>query len=52
MPLLGFDVFQIPDLAACEKSVFEAIQAGYRLLDTAAACQNEEAVAPLSAINL
>jgi 2,5-diketo-D-gluconate reductase A len=44
MPILGFGVFQIPDPAACEKSVFDAIQAGYRLIDTAAAYQNEEAV--------
>lgn len=44
MPMLGFGVFQIPDPAACERSVFEAIQAGYRLIDTAAAYQNEEAL--------
>lgn len=44
MPLLGFGVFQIPDLDECERSVFEALQAGYRLIDTAAAYQNEEAV--------
>ena len=44
MPILGFGVFQIPDLEECEKSVYEAIQAGYRLIDTAAAYMNEEAV--------
>lgn len=44
MPLLGFGVFQIPDPEECERSVFDAIQAGYRLIDTAAAYQNEEAV--------
>jgi len=44
MPLLGFGVFQVTDPAECEQSVFEAIQAGYRLLDTAAAYGNEEAV--------
>ncbi|WP_242918031.1 aldo/keto reductase [Pontibacter liquoris] len=44
MPLLGFGVFQIPDAEECEKSVYEAIQAGYRLIDTAAVYQNEEAV--------
>jgi 2,5-diketo-D-gluconate reductase A len=44
MPILGFGVFQIPDAEECEQSVFEAIQAGYRLIDTAAAYTNEEAV--------
>jgi 2,5-diketo-D-gluconate reductase A len=44
MPLLGFGVYQIPDAAECEQSVYEAIQAGYRLIDTAAAYTNEEAV--------
>jgi len=44
MPILGFGVFQIPDPAECEQSVYEAIQAGYRLIDTAAAYMNEEAV--------
>jgi 2,5-diketo-D-gluconate reductase A len=44
MPLLGFGVFQIADAAECEQSVYEAIQAGYRLIDTAAAYGNEEAV--------
>jgi 2,5-diketo-D-gluconate reductase A len=44
MPLLAFGVFQIPDAEECERSVYEAIQAGYRLIDTAAAYQNEEAV--------
>lgn len=44
MPLLGFGVFQVPDLEECERSVYEAIQTGYRLIDTAAAYQNEEAV--------
>ncbi|KIL35060.1 2,5-diketo-D-gluconic acid reductase [Cohnella kolymensis] len=44
MPLLGFGVFQIPDANECEKSVYEAIIAGYRLIDTAASYQNEEAV--------
>jgi 2,5-diketo-D-gluconate reductase A len=44
MPILGFGVFQIPDAAECERSVVEAIQAGYRLIDTAAAYGNEEAV--------
>lgn len=44
MPILGFGVFQVPDLLECEKSVLEAIESGYRLIDTAAAYQNEEAV--------
>jgi len=44
MPLLGFGVFQIADAEECERSVSEAIQTGYRLIDTAAAYGNEEAV--------
>ena len=44
IPLLGFGVFQVPDLEECERSVYEAIQAGYRLIDTAAAYENGEAV--------
>lgn len=44
MPLEGFGVFQIPDPAECEEVVFNAIKTGYRLLDTAAAYMNEEAV--------
>lgn len=44
MPLLGFGVFQIPDHKICQESVENAIAAGYRLIDTAAAYMNEEAV--------
>ena len=44
MPILGFGVFQVPDVVECEKSVLEAIHTGYRLIDTAAAYMNEEAV--------
>jgi 2,5-diketo-D-gluconate reductase A len=44
MPLLGFGVFQMRDAEECERSVSEAIRAGYRLIDTAAAYGNEEAV--------
>jgi 2,5-diketo-D-gluconate reductase A len=44
MPILGFGVFQIPDAEECERSVYGALQAGYRLLDTASAYMNEEAV--------
>lgn len=44
MPILGFGVFQVPDPEECERSVYEALQIGYRLIDTAAAYLNEEAV--------
>ena len=44
IPILGFGVFQITDPAKCERSVVDAIQAGYRHIDTAASYQNEEAV--------
>ncbi len=44
MPLLGFGVFQVEDLAVCEQAVTDAIQVGYRLIDTAASYGNEEAV--------
>jgi len=44
MPILGFGVYQVPDPEECEKSVLEAIHAGYRLIDTAAAYMNEGAV--------
>lgn len=44
MPILGFGVFQVTDLNECERSVYDAIQAGYRLIDTAAVYLNEEAV--------
>jgi diketogulonate reductase-like aldo/keto reductase len=44
MPLLGFGVFQITDAAACEQSVVDAIDTGYRLIDTAASYLNEAAV--------
>ncbi len=44
MPVLGFGVYQISDVEECERSVTEALRAGYRLIDTAAAYQNEEAV--------
>ncbi|MCP9757187.1 aldo/keto reductase [Lacihabitans sp. CCS-44] len=44
MPILGFGVFQVPDLAECERSVIDAIGVGYRLIDTAASYFNEEAV--------
>ena len=44
MPLEGFGVLQVPDPAVCEQAVLDAISAGYRLIDTAAAYMNEEAV--------
>lgn len=44
MPILGFGVYQVPDLDECERSVSQAIEAGYRLIDTAAIYMNEEAV--------
>ena len=44
MPRLGFGVFQVPDGNVAEKAVYDAICSGYRLIDTAAAYQNEESV--------
>ena len=44
MPLEGYGVFQVTDPAECERVVLEAIAAGYRLIDTAAAYMNEEGV--------
>jgi len=44
MPIVGFGVFQIADPKECERSVAEAIESGYRLIDTAASYLNEEAV--------
>lgn len=44
MPILGFGVYQIPDAEECENAVYEALQIGYRLIDTAAGYMNEEAV--------
>lgn len=44
MPMEGFGVYQITDLDVCEKSVYEAIKAGYRLLDTATAYGNKSAL--------
>jgi 2,5-diketo-D-gluconate reductase A len=42
--ILGFGVYQMSDLAERERSVHDAIHTGYRLIDTAAAYENEEAV--------
>ncbi|MWV42700.1 aldo/keto reductase [Paenibacillus sp. HJL G12] len=44
MPILGFGVYQIADQNECERSVYDALMAGYRLIDTAASYLNEEAV--------
>lgn len=44
MPLLGFGVFQMTDAAECERAVIDAIDTGYRLIDTAASYQNETQV--------
>ena len=44
MPLLGFGVFQMTDATECERAVIDAIETGYRLIDTAASYQNETQV--------
>lgn len=44
MPIIGFGVYQIPDAEECENAVYEALLAGYRLIDTAAGYLNEKAV--------
>jgi len=44
MPIIGFGVFQVKDLDECERSVVDAIDVGYRLIDTAQSYGNEEAV--------
>lgn len=44
MPILGYGVYQVPDLEECERVVSEAIEVGYRSIDTAQAYGNESAV--------
>lgn len=44
MPLLGFGVFQMTDAAECERAVLDALETGYRLIDTAASYENESQV--------
>ena len=44
IPQLGFGVFQIPEYTKAKKAVFSALKAGYRLIDTAQAYGNEQAV--------
>jgi diketogulonate reductase-like aldo/keto reductase len=49
MPILGYGVFQIPDLAECERCVSDAVAVGYRHIDTAQSYRNEEAVGAAAA---
>ncbi|MDB5672207.1 MAG: aldo/keto reductase [Alphaproteobacteria bacterium] len=49
MPILGFGVFQVPDPAECERSVRDAIDVGYRLLDTRLPVETRPPSAPLCA---
>lgn len=44
MPMQGLGVFQVPDAATCERAVADAINVGYRLIDTASVYGNERAV--------
>ena len=44
MPVIGFGVFQIPDLKQTEQAVSDALEVGYRMIDTASSYMNEEAV--------
>ena len=44
MPILGFGVYQVPDYDECKKAVLEALETGYRLIDTASEYFNEKAV--------
>lgn len=44
MPIIGYGVFQIEDAGECERCVLDALDVGYRLIDTAQAYYNEEAV--------
>ncbi len=44
IPILGFGVYQVPEHNECERVVSEALEVGYRLIDTAQAYFNEEAV--------
>jgi diketogulonate reductase-like aldo/keto reductase len=44
MPILGYGVFQVPDAAVCERGVLDALEVGYRKIDTASLYTNEEAV--------
>ena len=44
MPPIGYGVFRMTDLEECENAVVQAVKTGYRLIDTAAAYENETAV--------
>lgn len=44
MPMQGLGVFRIDDPNECEETVYQALKAGYRYIDTATAYQNEAAV--------
>ena len=44
MPWLGFGVFQVPDGEVVEKAVVQALELGYRSIDTAAVYKNERGV--------
>ena len=44
MPMIGYGTFQLPNGAECERCVSQALELGYRLIDTAAAYMNEGAV--------
>ena len=44
LPMIGYGTFQITDAAQCERGVSEALEAGYRLFDTAASYENEAAI--------
>ena len=44
MPPIGYGVFRMTDLDECENAVVQAVKTGYRLIDTAAAYENETAV--------
>ena len=44
IPPIGYGVFRMTDLEECENAVVQAVKTGYRLIDTAAAYENETAV--------
>lgn len=44
MPLRGLGVFQVTDKNVCEQTVLQALNIGYRMIDTAACYGNETAV--------
>ncbi len=44
MPMIGFGVFQVPELKQAQQAVSDALEVGYRMIDTAASYMNEEAV--------